>query len=241
MNSRKLLVLGIFFIIFIAPGCTGGGQVAEPTAPPATSFAPQIGSPIAVSDVVPRPLPETSEIVPNCGGGSEPVVKHPALGTTNLNSVEWEIGGQFGVGVRIGAPTVPVGVDLSTVLEVADRTKLEQSLQQGITWDLPAAPGEIMTYIIGWEELWQPAYVDVNFGNQDVRRINVNYRTSIRSNIISSSRQNCDGSIAQGVEATPIIIAPPTSDNSGSQVAPPTQAPLPSPRPASSISENLIA
>jgi hypothetical protein len=221
--------LGFIFVLvsLFMVACTSGGQTVEPPASQATDTpSPVFGSVVSVSDPVPRPLLQTSEIVPNCGGGSEPVVKHPALGTINLNGVEWEVGGQFGVGVRVGHPTVPIGVDLSAVLEVADRTKLEQSLQQSVTWDLPAAPGEIMTYIIGWEELWQPAYVEVNFGNQDVRRINVNYRTSVRSNIINSSRQNCDGSIAQNAEAaTPIIIASPTGNDTGSQTAPPPQAP----------------
>jgi hypothetical protein len=101
-------------------------------------------------------------------------------------------------------PVLPVSIDLSTVLEVADQTKLEQILQQSVTWDLSAAPDEIITYTLSWEELWQPAYIDITFGNQVVRRVTVNYRTGIRSNIISATKKSCEG----GQVVEPVTVAP---------------------------------
>ena len=190
--ARRLLIALVLLAALFLVACAPSGQSVEPSAPlPTATLPPQLGVPIPVSDPVYKPLPQTTEIVPNCGGGSEPVVKHPSLTTVSLNSVEWEVGGQFGAGLRVQPPGFPVGVDLSAVIEVADRTKLEQNLQQGVAWDLPAAPGEIMTYVLSWEELWQLATVEVDFGNQDMRQINVNYRTSIKSNIVDSNRQEC--------------------------------------------------
>ncbi len=244
--ARRQLAVFLLLAVLSMVACGGSGQTElEPPAPaPTATVAPQLGVPVAVSAPVYKPLTETTEIVPNCGGGSEPVTKHPGLTTVSANSVEWEVGGQFGAGLRIGTPVFPVGVDLTGVIEASDRTKLEQSLQQGVSWDLSAAPGEIMTFVLSWEEQWQPAYVDVNFGNQDVRRINVNYRTGINSDIVNSSKQNCDGSqivtpqqatLAADSALTTITEEPQTIAEVTAETS------LLTPRPPFSISESDLA
>lgn len=193
--ARRLFVLISLAIALFVAACEGPGQgVVEPPAPlPTPTLPPQLGGVQHVGEPIDRPLLQTTEIVQNCGGGSEPIVKHPGLVTVSANSVEWEVGGQFGAGLRVGVPTFPVAVDLTGVIEVADRTKLEQNLQQAVAWDLPAAPGEIMTYVLSWNEQWQPATVEVRFSDQDVRHINVTYRTGVESNILSSNVQYCNG------------------------------------------------
>lgn len=230
--ARRLLISLILFITLFLTACapSGQGEVEPPAVLSTATTSPQPGVPVPVGNVIYKPLSQTTEIVPNCGGGTEPVVKHPSLTSVSANSVEWEVGGQFGVGLRVQPPGSPVGVDLAGVIEVADRTKLEQNLQQGISWDLPAAPGEIMTYVLSWDELWQAAYVDVTFAEQDVRRVNVTYRTGVQSNIANSYRQACDGSQGTGsvASATTSLAAPPSGggsvepqDSSGELSTPP--------------------
>lgn len=175
-------------------GYPGYPSVADALTPLSITDSSQFGPLTLVGEPISRPLPQTNEVIPNCSGGSLPITNHPALASTNTTSVEWEVGGQFGSGIHIGTPFVPVSIDLSAVLEVADQSVLQQSLQRSETWDLSAAPGEIMTYTLSWEELWQQAYIDVTFANQVTRRITVNYRTGIRSDIVAESMQFCDGS-----------------------------------------------
>jgi len=200
--------LAIFFVtatLFLVSCTQPSTTVVEVTAAPQPIVGnPQFGPITLTGDPISRPLPQTNEVIPNCSGGSQPITKHPTLVNINATSLEWEVGGQLGSGIYIGAPVLPVSIDLSAVLDVADQSKLEQILQQGVTWDLPAAPGEIMTYTLSWEEVWQRAYVDVQFGEQVMRRVTVNYRTGIRSDIVSATRQLCEGGEAAG----PVTIDP---------------------------------
>lgn len=193
---RQILVILSLMAVLFATGCrnpipNGVEVTATPMADVGTS---QFGPVTLIGEPISRPLPQTNEVVRNCSGGSQPITKHPALASANSTSIEWEVGGQFGSGVQIGVPVLPVSIDLSAVFNVADQTKLEQILQQSVTWDLSAGPGEIVTYTLSWEELWQQAYIDVTFANQATRRITVNYRTGIRSDIVAESMQFCDGS-----------------------------------------------
>jgi len=227
--ARRLFVLFSLAIALFVAACEGPGQAdVEPPAPlPTPTLPPQLGGVQHVGEPIDRPLSQTTEIVQNCGGGSEPIVKHPSLGAVSANSVEWEVGGQFGFGLKIQPPGSPVGVDLTGVIEVADRTKLEQNLQQGVSWDLPAAPGEIMTYNLSWSEQWQPATVEVRFSDQDVRQINVTYRTGVESNIENSNVQYCNG------------FHPTSPPSDGGQLDP-ANAPLPSPTPTQTLNSQPV-
>lgn len=200
------VILLVVAVVFCSSGMRLVGEAVSllSTTPTPEAEAPQLGPLTLIGEPVVRLLPVTNEMIPNCSGSNQPVTMHPALVSTSTTSVEWEVGGQFGSGVQIGLPFVPVQIDLSAVLNVADRSQLQQSLQQGVTWDLSAAPGEIVTYVLSWEEIWQRAYVDVRFGEQVMRRVTVNYRTGIRSDIVSATRQLCE----DGESAGPVTIDP---------------------------------
>jgi hypothetical protein len=179
-----------------------------------------LGAFTSTGDPIPKDLPNTTEIVPNCVGTSEPVVKHPSLTATTGHAAEWQIEGEFGIGLQVSHPILPVAVDLSSAIEATDTQELEQSLARGESWDLPAAPGEIIVYTLSWQELWQPGYVEVTFADQTVRRINVTYRTGIRSDIVNQERQICDG--------TPLPANPqPGITDAPSSTISPTFTPIP--------------
>lgn len=159
-----------------------------------------VGEPEAVD------LGPTIESVWNCGSGGGTVVKHPSRSVATNHAIEWEVGGTTGFGVKIGEGAIPGGVDLSTTMEGHYRTQLDQSGQQGTSWDLPAEPNTVVEYTLMWREKWQSGYIDILSPNQSNVRANVRYRTEIQSEIVGKRVQPCDG--AQPVPDTPVFTAP---------------------------------
>jgi TolB protein len=137
------------------------------------------------------------------------------------HSVEWEIGGEVGVGVTIGEGVVPGGVNLNAALDTHLRAGAEQGIQQSTAWDLPAKPNTVMEYTIMWRELWQPGYIEVRFADESVERINVRYRAGIQSEIIEQQELSCDS----GQSATPQADVTPHTPTS--PPIPPTDTPIP--------------
>jgi hypothetical protein len=152
-----------------------------------------------------RDLVPTTETVWNCGSGGGTVIKRPAMSVVTNHTVEWQVGGTNGVGVKVGQGVIPGGVDLSTSLEGRFSTFFEQGIQQGTGWDLPAEANSIVVYTLMWREIWQPGYVDVHLADQTVARVNVRYRVGIQSEIVGKQKQNCD------TGQSPSVITQPTS------------------------------
>lgn len=161
------------------------------SSPTSVASAPVPGPVVPVGEPEIRDLGPTTETAWNCGNGGGTVVKHPAMSVLTNYAVEWQVGGTGGVGVRIGDGVIPGGVDLSATLEGHYTTGLEQGIQQGTGWDLPAEPNTIVVYTLMWREKWQPGYVDVRLADQSVVRVAVRYRTGIQSEIVGKQRQSC--------------------------------------------------
>ena len=106
---------------------------------------------------------------------------------------------------------MPGGVNLQAALEGHVANDLTNSIQQSNAWELPADPGTIMEYTIAWREVWQPAYVDVTFmePEPEIIRINVMYRTSVRSDILGQNQRPCapETPSVDGGTVTPITEA----------------------------------
>ncbi len=66
-------------------------------------------------------------------------------------------------------------------------------MTQGTGWDLPAEQNTIMVYTLMWRELWQRGYTEVRLADQTIKRIDLNYRTGIQSEIVGKQKQNCGG------------------------------------------------
>lgn len=169
------------------PGANADGQLSS------ESQAPRVSSVVPFGEPEIRDLQPTIEVVSNCSGITEPIVKHPSLSTASSNSVEWEIGGSVGVGLDIGSDLAPAKVSLEAALEGRVARDLTNSIQQGNAWDLPAEPGYIKEYTIMWREVWQPGYIDATFFDPepDILRINVAYRTGVQSEIIGENATRC--------------------------------------------------
>jgi len=180
-------VLSLFLIIALLAACS-------PSSPPtsvASASAPVSGPLVPVGEPEIYDLGPTTETVWNCGSGGGTVVKHPSMSVVTNYAVEWEVGGTTGIGLKIGEGVIPGGVDLSASLEGHYVTGLEQGIQQGTGWDLPAEPNTIVVYTLMWREVWQPGYVDVRLADQSVIRVNVRYRTGIQSEIVGKQQQTC--------------------------------------------------
>lgn len=181
MRAKLLLIMAISLV-----ACN-----PTPSALPPSSAAPAVGPVVPVGQPEIRDLGPSTETVWNCGSGGGPVVKHPSMSVATNWAVEWEVGGTAGTGVRIGDGIIPGGVDLSVSLEGRYANKFDQSIQQGIGWDLPAEPNTVVVYTLMWREVWQPGYVDVRLADQRVVRVNVRYRTGIQSEIVGKQQQSC--------------------------------------------------
>lgn len=179
--------------VFLIAACTPTGIEPAATQPESTQ-APEIGALVPFGQPDVRDLGPTTEVVPNCAGQTEPIVKHPSMTTVTLHSVEWEVGGSAGVGLTIGEGVIPGGVNLEGVLERQVSNEIGSQVQQSNAWDLPAEPGYIVEYTVMWREIWQTGYMDVTFLDPAPRieRINLTYRTGIQSDIIGQKPTRCD-------------------------------------------------
>lgn len=171
---------------------------------PASIVGPVV--PTGPSEV--RDLDPTTEIVPNCGGGGAPIVKHPSMSVLTSHAVEWKVGGEAGIGVRVGDGPIPGGVDLSAALDTHLNGGFEGGVQQSTAWDLPAEPNTVMEYTLMWREVWQPGYIEVRLEDKSIKRVNVRYRAGIQSEIIGQQRLSCDGEQSIAPQPTTNFLTP---------------------------------
>lgn len=120
---------------------------------------------------------------------------------------------------------MPGGVNLQAALEGHVANDLTNSIQQSNAWELPADPGTIMEYTIMWREVWQPAYVDVTFmePEPEIIRINVKYRTGVRSDLVQNQKPCPTGTpSAEATVATsiPITEAPASTEPARTAIVP---------------------
>ncbi len=172
-----------------------------------------VGPVVPVGQPTPIDLPPIEERVWNCGEGGGQVVKHPQMGVLTGHAVEWEVGGQAGVGLTVGEGVIPGGVNLSGSLEGHYVTKFDQSVERSTAWDLPAEPDTEVVYTVVWRELWQPGYVDVHLPGQSPIRVNLRYRTGIQSDIVGKDVRICkeEQTVVPRVTSTLSPTATPTA------------------------------
>lgn len=200
--------------VLLALSLVGCGAPATP-APPASAYA--VGPVVPVGSTEVRDLTPMTETVSNCGGGNVTIVKHPSMTILTSHTIEWEVGGQIGVGLTIGEGVIPGGVNLSGAFDSHIISGNESGIEQSTAWDLPAEPNTIMEYTLAWREIWQPGAVEVRLADQSVINVNVRYRTGIQSDIIGQQKLNCDGSqevlsTAEPPSATAIPSSVPNPD-----------------------------
>ena len=217
---RKVLFPFLILALLVAcapslPGVSNSG---------AGGGAHVVGSVVPVGAPEIRELSPTTETVWNCGSGGGTVVKHPTMTVLTSYAVEWQVGQRSGVGVSIGDGVIPGGVDLSTSLEGQYSTGLEQGIQQGTSWDLPAEPNTSVVYTMAWREIWQPGYIDVQLADQSVVQVAVRYRTGIQGEIVDKQLQYCE----EGQQPADQQGAQPPSDPAQPMA---TSTPLPPPTP----------
>lgn len=183
-----LVSAAALFILFFSISCSPTvNEVAESTAPELGPVIPY--GPPEIHDLEP-----TSEVVSNCGGLNDSVIKHPSVTVGSSHTIEWMVGGNSGIGFDIGSDLLPAKVNLNAALEGAIARDISNIIEQTNAWDLPAEPGYIMEYTLMWREVWQPGYIDVTFPNPvpEIIRIDVKYRTGIQSEIIGQNRTACE-------------------------------------------------
>jgi len=206
----------IFFLLLAVTSCT------SPAEPPQN---PEVGSIVPIGQPEIRDLSPTTETVPNCSGSNTTTVKHPSVTAATSHAIEWEVGGEAGVGVTIGEGVLPVGVNLSGALSSATTSGLNTSIEKTDGWELPAEPNTIHQYTIMWREVWQPGYVNVVLPNGENIQINVIYRTGIQSDIIGDQVLDCDNNQITTKStplpaATPPVVATPTQEVPGTTFGP---------------------
>lgn len=211
MFKRALPFICLAFLLF--SGCkfrpTPATEIpVESTQPITTSSAPTIGPIVPSGNPEIHELEQTTETVWNCGPGGSTITKHPSKSILTNYAVEWEIGGSIGTGVRIPKGKLPFDVDLSTALEGHYVTGLEQAYVQGVGWDLSAEPDSTVSYTLSWQEEWQPGYVEIHIGNQSLGKVNLRYRTGIRSDVVGKIVQSPCQEQGQKPTETEIIVAP---------------------------------
>ncbi|MCB8918389.1 MAG: hypothetical protein H6666_10715 [Ardenticatenaceae bacterium] len=213
-----IILLPLVWLVACTPGETGP-EAARETEIASGPQPPQVSPVVPFGEPEVRDLQPTIEVVSNCGGVTQPVVKHPSITVGTAHSVEWEVGGSVGVGFQIGSDLTPAKVDLNAALEGSVARDLTNSIQQGNAWDLPAEPGYIMEYTIMWRELWQRGYVDATFldPEPEILRIDVKYRTGIQSEIVGQNATRCDSGAGTSIASvtppasTPLVTSiPPT-------------------------------
>jgi hypothetical protein len=155
--------------------------------------SPQVGRIVPVGEPVQIDLRPTTERIPNCSGSQSTISKTPSMTIISGHSVEWEVGGQAGVGIKIGEGVLPFGVDLSSALTGIIAEGINQGFSQTSSWNLSAAPGEVVDYTLTWWEIWQPGYIDVTMADQQIVRINVRYRSGVGSDLETQAAFPCDG------------------------------------------------
>ena len=199
------------------------------------SACSSLARPPQASPVVPVGEPEivdvgpSTEVVNNCGPGGGTVIKHPSRTMISSHAVEWQVAGQAGIGTHIGDGVIPGGVNLRAGLEGRYVSAITEGVQKGIDWELPAEPNTVVEYTLMWREVWQPGYIDVRAGGQNFK-IDVRYRTDIRSEIMGKRAQPC------GEDQT---ITSPTTSRSSPTTGPEPQSPTPIPQQPTAVQTYL--
>ncbi|MCB0032130.1 MAG: hypothetical protein KDE28_29675, partial [Anaerolineales bacterium] len=147
------------FILFLIGGCRPNGEIVSVASATPAPVSPQLGPFIQDGASYNKSLGNRSYTVPNCSGSQVPLVNSPSFGVNATSGLTWEVNGEAGFGMTIGEGVVPGGVDLSGTLGAAVQSGIEQSFNMQESWELSAGPGEVVTYIIEWVEIWQPGYV----------------------------------------------------------------------------------
>jgi len=215
MKSTPKILYALFALCMVCFLTACAPPPAEPTVtptPPPTSTpapsptpTPSLGPFIAVGEPVVRNKGTSTEVVRNCVSGAvDSIVKTPQGSVGTGYNVEWSVSGQSGFGGRIGGGVLPVEVNLEASLAATYGSGYEESSQMGTGWQLPAQPGQIVTYILRWDEVWQPGYVEVRLGSQPIAKVDVAYRTAIQSEIIAEDAQGCHPTPAPP-PATPVV------------------------------------
>jgi hypothetical protein len=114
------------------------------------------------------------------------------MSVTVAYAVEWEVEGTSGFGLTIGGSIIPGGVDLTSAFSASATEIYNQSLQNTNALTLEAPPDTIVEYTVAWQELWQPGYVEVKLVDQTVHRINLRYRTGVRSDFVTTVSRPCN-------------------------------------------------
>ena len=163
-------------------------------SPLESTEAPKVGAVTPSGPPEVRDLSPSIETVPNCSGASTITTKHPSYTISTAHSIEWEVGGETGIGFVIGEGALPVGVELDAAFGGSISNGLNNNIENTNAWDLSANPNTIREYTIMWREIWQPGYIDIVFPNNEVIRIEVVYRAGIQSDIIGEKISDCDSS-----------------------------------------------
>lgn len=185
MKRKAFLCL---YLVFFVVSCT-------PQVEPSNGAAPRVGKIVPVGEPVRVDLHPTTEKIPNCSGSTSTVSKHADMTIVTGHSVEWEVGGEAGVGVTIGEGVLPFGVDLSSALTGSTGEGIVQEFSQSSSWTLSASPGEIVEYTLAWWELWQSGYIDVTLADRTVHKVIVRYRSGIHSEITAQIAYDCNGQV----------------------------------------------
>lgn len=224
IRERGFMAATVLLCVCVLVACETGGGVSEmPTAAVVNTRVPHLSTVVPFGPSETRDLPPTTEVVSNCAGVTEPVIKHPYVNVASAHSIEWEVGGMAGTGAEIGSDLLPGKINLSVALEGRVAQDVTQSIYQGVAWGLPADPGYIVSYTLMWRETWQPAYVDVTFMDPEpeILRIDVNYRTGIQSEIVGQDVMPCNTlPVTESTSVIPSVVP--------GQISIPTLA-LPSP------------
>ena len=183
LGTQKVqYMLSIFCIACLTAACASVPPEPTPTPTllptltpmPTPTLSQSVGPFVATGEPVVRNRGTSTEVVRNCVPNAvDPVVKTPQGTVTVGHNIEWSVGGHFGVGGKIGGGVLPVEVSLEGSLSATYGSGYEESSQMGTGWQLPAKPGDIVTFILSWDEVWQPGYVELRLGSQPIEKIDV--------------------------------------------------------------------
>lgn len=225
-SMKKVLLILCLSALLAACGSPPLPTVTSTSAPlPTATSAPIIGPVVPIGEPEKRNLDQTVEIVSNCGLGGGTVVKHPSMTVLTNHAVEWEYGGEAGVGFTIGEGIVPFGVDFRAALDGHNIIQFEQGVQQSLAWDLPAAPNENVQYTLTWQELWQRGTIDIKLADLTIKKIDVAYRVAIQSEIVDKIVTFCGDTPANDSLVQAATVSSPTDTPQPTETPQPTLAP----------------
>ena len=174
---------------------------------------------------------EVVEKVYNCGAGGDVITLTPQRSLASAESVQWELGAEIEASMGAGAELLAkFDGELGAELQGAYGKNYEVSQEVGTGWQLPARPGEWISYTIRWSEIWEPGTILFTNGRQQ-RPVGYRYRKAIKTEIVKKELLDCgDGVTATTPSAEPAPTATPVA---AAPAAQPTATPVPvAPAPA---------